>query len=82
MSAALIQRGPNYFCEKIAFAAEAGAALAIVYNNRDGDARILMAETDLSSIPSIFISQNDGEALREGSGRVTGMQVVRNGAKF
>jgi subtilisin family serine protease/subtilisin-like proprotein convertase family protein len=61
--AALIQRGENYFCEKIAFAAQAGAELAVIYNNRDAEARVLMAGVDLTSIPSVFISQNDGEAL-------------------
>ncbi len=63
--AALIHRGVNYFCEKIEFATLAGAALAIIYNNRDGDARLFMAETDYSSIPSAFINQVDGEALRD-----------------
>jgi subtilisin family serine protease/subtilisin-like proprotein convertase family protein len=61
--AALIQRGINYFCEKISFAAQAGAQLAIIYNNTGGDARLIMAGTDLTPIPSICISQNDGEAL-------------------
>ena len=63
--AALIQRGINYFCEKVHFAALAGAELAVVYNNRDEDTRIQMAETDLTTIPSVFISQNDGQALRD-----------------
>jgi subtilisin family serine protease len=62
--AALIERGGNYFCQKIGFAAEAGAELAVVYNNRDGDNRILMAGVDLTPIPSVFISQNDGQELR------------------
>jgi hypothetical protein len=63
--AALIQRGGNYFCEKIHFAALAGAELALIYNNRDEDLRIFMAETDLTSIPSAFVNQADGEALRD-----------------
>ncbi len=63
--AALIQRAPNYFCEKITHAAQAGATLAVVYNNRGGNTRIFMAETDLTTIPSVFISQTDGEALRD-----------------
>jgi subtilisin family serine protease len=63
--AALIQRAPNYFCEKIGYAAQAGASLAIIYNNRGGNARIFMAETDLTPIPSIFLGQDDGEALRD-----------------
>jgi hypothetical protein len=63
--AALIQRGINNFCQKIAFAAQAGAAWAIIYNNTGGDARIPMGETDLTPIPAAMISQNDGEALRQ-----------------
>jgi subtilisin family serine protease len=62
---ALIQRGPNYFCEKVALAAQAGAELAVIYNNRDGTARIMMAETDRTALTSVFISQEDGEALRD-----------------
>lgn len=61
--AALIRRGGNYFCDKLAKVAEAGAEMAVVYNNTNGDERILMVATDLSMIPSVFISQNDGEAL-------------------
>jgi subtilisin family serine protease/subtilisin-like proprotein convertase family protein len=63
--AALIQRGSNYFCQKIQFAADAGAAFAVVYDNVDGNVRIAMGGTDLTPIPSVFISQNDGEALRD-----------------
>lgn len=63
--AALIQRAPNFFCQKIAFAAQAGAELVIIYNNTGGTDRIFMVETDRTPIPSVFISQNDGEALRD-----------------
>lgn len=63
--AALIQRGQTFFCQKLAYAMAAGAELAIVYNNIGGDDRIFMVETDRSAIPSVFISQNDGEALRD-----------------
>lgn len=62
--AALIQRGGNFFCEKLSLAATAGASFAIVFNNRDVDARILMGATEFSPIPGVFISQTDGEALR------------------
>jgi subtilisin-like proprotein convertase family protein len=63
--AALIQRdGITFFCQKIAFAAAAGAELAIISNNRGAEDRILMAQTDLTPIPSLFIAQNDGDALR------------------
>ena len=62
---ALIQRAPNFFCQKIAFAAQAGAALAVIYNNTGENERIFMVQTDRAAIPSFFISQNDGEALRD-----------------
>ncbi len=73
--AALIQRGSNYFCEKLTFAAEAGAELAIVYNNTDVNKRIAMGGTDLTVIPSVFISQIDGEALRDYLAAMPGAQV-------
>ncbi|MBI4660638.1 MAG: S8 family serine peptidase [Verrucomicrobia bacterium] len=63
--AALIQRGENYFCEKLSLAAAAGASLAIVYNNRDLTSRIIMGATEFTPIPGAFISQSDGEALRQ-----------------
>src|SRR5439155_22135497 len=61
--AALIQRGPpgdfadnrNRFYRKIERAAQAGAAFAIVYNNTNGDARIVMGGTDFVPIPAVFI---------------------------
>jgi subtilisin family serine protease len=62
--AALIQRGENYFCEKLSLAATVGASFAIVYNNRDVTAREIMS-ADFSSIPAVFINQIDGEALRD-----------------
>ena len=61
--AALIQRGENFFFEKIEHAARAGAAFAIIYNNVDADARIVMVGNSRVAIPAVFISQNDGEAL-------------------
>lgn len=64
-NAALIQRGGNYFCEKVSLAAAANAGFAIVYNNRDVDARIVMGAVEFAPIPSVFISQQDGEALRD-----------------
>ncbi|MHC1768513.1 MAG: S8 family serine peptidase [Verrucomicrobiia bacterium] len=73
--AALIQRGVNYFCEKVEYASLAGAEFAIVYNNRDGEARLFMAETDFSSIPSVFINQTDGDALRDYLAESPGTQV-------
>jgi subtilisin-like proprotein convertase family protein len=61
--AALIQRGGNDFSQKLQFAADAGAVFAVVYDNINGTERILM-DTDFAPIPGVFISQNDGEALR------------------
>lgn len=63
--AALIQRGINFFFEKIQRAADAGAALAIVYNNVNSTELITMDATEFSPIPAIFIGQDDGELLRD-----------------
>ncbi|HKS36554.1 MAG TPA: S8 family serine peptidase [Verrucomicrobiae bacterium] len=62
--AALIQRGGGMFFEKIGFAAQAGAAFAIIYNHIDGTDRFLMGGTDFVPIPAVMIDQNSGEALR------------------
>jgi subtilisin family serine protease/subtilisin-like proprotein convertase family protein len=62
---ALIQRGETTFREKIQIAADAGAALAIVYNNVNGDQRVRMGDTYYSPIPAVFIGQNLGESLVE-----------------
>jgi hypothetical protein len=61
---ALIQRGGNFFRDKIEFAAQSGASAAIIFNNRDGTARLLMALTESVPIPAVFIGQTDGEAMR------------------
>lgn len=63
--AALIERGVSFFEDKIRFAAEAGAAYAVIYNNREGDAMVFMDGTQFSPIPAVFIGQNDGIALRD-----------------
>ena len=63
--AALIQRGTIFFCEKLANAATAGAAFAVVYNNEDAPARVQMISTDFSPIPGVSISKQDGEALSD-----------------
>ncbi len=60
---ALIQRGQIFFKEKINRAAEAGAEFAVIYNN-DNNNTLIMAETDYTRIPAIFIGRDDGEALR------------------
>lgn len=61
--AALIERGTNFFRDKIAFAAQAGAEFAVIYNHLDGDALITPAATHFDAIPAVFISENDGRAL-------------------
>ncbi len=63
--AALIERGEIFFCEKLEAAAASGAEFAVVYNNRDTSARLVMGATEFVSVPSVFINQRDGEALRE-----------------
>ncbi len=61
--AALIKRGIDFFAKKIRRAREAGAELAIIYNNLNNDEILLMGSTDFSAIPACSINQNDGEAL-------------------
>ena len=63
--AALIQRGVNYFVQKVTYAVAAGAAFAIIYNNVNGDERIFINGADFQflPIPTVFISQNEGDAL-------------------
>jgi subtilisin-like proprotein convertase family protein len=63
--AALIQRGQNYFVEKVTHAANAHARLAILYNN-SGDERLFVNGADFQflPIPSVFLGQTAGEALR------------------
>src|SRR5438094_4781536 len=71
--AALIERGTNSFAEKIDFAAQAGAAFAVVYNFATnasgsgppgGEQLIPMGGTDFTRIPAVFIARSDGEALK------------------
>ena len=52
---ALIQRGENYFYEKIDYAAKAGAAMAIIYNNANRTDLIQMGATEMTTIPAVFI---------------------------
>ncbi len=62
---ALILRGQADFSVKIANAAAAGAAFAIIYNNDPvNDGLICMLRTDYVGIPAVFISNADGEALK------------------
>ncbi|MBM3878676.1 MAG: hypothetical protein FJ387_03005 [Verrucomicrobia bacterium] len=65
--AALIQRGGNYFAKKLQHAAAAGAAFAVVYNHADATQRLYMngADIHLLPLPAVFISQTEGERLRD-----------------
>ena len=70
---ALIQRGPigsfpddrNTFRRKLERAAAAGAAWALVYNDRDLTERVIMGETDFVPIPAVMINQIEGETIRD-----------------
>lgn len=61
--AALIERGVNFFEEKIRFAADAGAVFAVIFNNIGTTERITMASTEYSPIPAGFMGRNDGLTL-------------------
>lgn len=61
--AALIERGTNYFRDKLVYAGRAGASFAVIFNHVDGDQLIVPAATDYVPIPAVFISENEGRAL-------------------
>jgi len=69
---ALILRGGADFVVKINHAADAGAAFAVIANDRGGDSRMVstapqfryMRGTDFARIPAVLISENDGNALK------------------
>jgi hypothetical protein len=63
---ALIERGGCNFVEKVLNAQNVGAAAVILYNNQDGDALLdtrMGGVDDGHNIVSVFISENDGNAL-------------------
>ncbi|MGV3771974.1 MAG: S8 family serine peptidase, partial [Verrucomicrobiales bacterium] len=62
---ALIQRGENFFYEKLTYATQAGAAGAIIYDNDNFDQTMIMGLTDFVTIPAVFIPQYAGEALAD-----------------
>jgi subtilisin family serine protease len=64
-AAALMFRRPNEFAEKIAFAAQAGAAFAVVVNTDFGNDRVLMLNTDFAAIPAVLVGGADGALLQE-----------------
>ncbi len=63
--AALIERGGAFFSEKVSHVAEAGAEFAVIYNHRNGDERFILGGMDFSPIPAVFLSQNDGIAVKQ-----------------
>lgn len=72
---ALIERGQINFSEKLSRAAAAGAAFAVVYNAAaevipdgscpGGEQLCVLAGTDYSPIPALFIRRSAGLALRD-----------------
>ncbi len=69
---ALIERGANDFTEKLAHAAAAGAAFAVIYNYAEGspdscppgEQLCPLGGTDFSPIPAIFVRRSAGLALK------------------
>lgn len=74
---ALIERGEITFSEKVANAIKHGAAGAIVFNNKAGEANINMTLDETArAIPAIFIQKEFGDALKDKQYR-----LVFNGLK-
>ncbi|MBR6562375.1 MAG: leucine-rich repeat protein [Clostridia bacterium] len=65
---ALVRRGSNTFEEKALIAKQQGAAGIIIYNNVSGDIKMNVGDADLAVCS---ISQNDGEMLAKGDGKIT-----------
>lgn len=65
--AALIERGQNYFVEKIRHAAAAGARFVIIWNNVGTTDRVFITgvEVHRSPIPVVFMDHQSGQALRD-----------------
>jgi subtilisin family serine protease/subtilisin-like proprotein convertase family protein len=61
---ALILRGGATFNDKIANAASAGAAFAIIYNTAGDNSLVNMLGTDNARIPAVFIANTNGELLK------------------
>ncbi|QSX35448.1 S8 family serine peptidase [Shewanella avicenniae] len=62
---ALIQRGSCSFSIKVNNAAAAGAVGVIVYNADGNDARLTMAALEETTIPSVFLGNSDGVAIKD-----------------
>lgn len=59
---ALIERGDITFAEKVANVADKGALAAVIYNNAPGN--FLGTLGELSAIPAVSVSQEEGLALK------------------
>lgn len=81
--AALIERGTNFFTEKIIFAAQAGAVCAIIYNNA-GDSLVRMSLTNFVRIPSAFIGLTAGAELasQAQTNSTLTLQIARDPARY
>jgi subtilisin family serine protease len=60
---ALISRGSCAFSDKVTNATAAGATAVVVYNNKDGDATLVMGSLEETTIPAVMVSQNAGAAI-------------------
>ena len=66
---ALVKRGNNTFAEKIAFAAEAGAAGVIIYNNVTGVIKMSVGENVKIAVASISRAAGD-EMAKHSTGKI------------
>lgn len=75
---ALIDRGNCTFVTKVKNAQLAGAVAAIVANNQGGPLVTMSGEDPTITIPSVFVSQADGAALRAalGAGVTASLRLV------
>ena len=62
--AALIERGGAEFSAKVERVAAAGAEFAIIYNNTGTNQLFTLGGTDFVPIPTVAVTQADGESLR------------------
>lgn len=84
--AALIERGQNYFADKIRYAAAAGARFVVIWNNVGTTERVFISgvEVHRSPIPVLFMDRQSGLALRDWLATTpdTRAQVVLEKARF
>lgn len=77
----LIKRGGCNFDQKVINGEKLGANLVIVYDNKEGDSpKIIMKDSgkgDLTSVPSLFISNADGLNLQTGDNDCDGLPIVK-----